>query len=518
MIKMLTIILVLVLTVLTRFWKIDQIPPHLSNDEISIAYDAYSIANSGKDEHNQPWPLSFASHGTYKAPLYAYTLSPLVKIFGNNEVTARLPSLAAGVLTVALTGLIAFELTQNFWISIISSSVLAVTPGHIMASRMVLESNLALFFLGLGIFLFLKKRFGWGVVGLVLSMYAYHTEWILVPILIILLITVFINKPKLKLWLIFLTIILALPLPIDYLKNSGPSARPKSQVLWKDAGLEMELRNSNNFVKTIKIIKVFSQNYFGYFNPRYLFFDGLGMLSTENPFKPGIFLWPFLIPLIIGMFNLKRYLRGKYLIFFVSWLLLSPTVAAITHGGMSLVRNLNSLLPLTIVIVIGIITLKRKWQLVIAGLSVITLIGFILIFFEIQPVDMAESFQSYKSITQFVNKIENKTDTIYIDYRYGNYIQGRGQEFFGVPHLYFGFFNKWDPSIIQNRINMPDGVHYGKYVIGQIDWNNINLQSNNYYVVSIGNVPTKEVIDKLSLVSVFNDPGGKKAFEIWKSK
>lgn len=51
---------VILLGLVGRFYGIGTIPPHLSNDEISIAYDSYSLGRNGKDEHNTPipYPLS----------------------------------------------------------------------------------------------------------------------------------------------------------------------------------------------------------------------------------------------------------------------------------------------------------------------------------------------------------------------------------------------------------------------------------------------------------------------------
>jgi len=514
----LSVVLIALLTLITRIWSVDQVPPHLSNDEISIAYDAYSLAFSGKDEHGKTRPLAFESHGTYKAPLYAYVLVPLERIWGNNEVVARLPSIIAGIITVWLVGLIALKLTGNSWIGLMASGVLAVTPAHIMTSRMVLEANLALMFLAIGIYLVLDKKWIWGIISLVISMYAYHTEWLFVPMLVLITGKIFIKKNVFYLAMIGLMIVLVSPLAVDYLKNSGAGARAKSEVIWREARLEEELKNVNYLAGGLKIAKVFFQNYLGYFNPGYLFFNGLNLLPKDNPFQPGVFLWPLIVPMIIGLTKLKMVIKKDKLIFFISWIILSPVVASLTHGGPNLLRNLNSLLPLSIVISVGLVSMLKTGKLIIGSVTIISLIMFLIIYYEIYPIEMAESFQGYKPIAQYLKEIESRSKKVYIDYRYGNYATGRGQEYIGVPHLYFGFYNRWDPSIIQNRIDEKDGVHFDKYVVGQVDWNNIEINNNYYYVVAIGNTPSKEKIEKLSLVMVFNDASGKKAFELWKGR
>src|SRR3972149_10990397 len=103
------IVLIAITTIFTRFTGLSQIPPHLSNDEISIAYDAYSVSKTLRDEHNQFLPISFKSHGTYKTPLTVYLTSISVRLFGNSDFSARLPSSLLGSLTVFILGLLAYE-------------------------------------------------------------------------------------------------------------------------------------------------------------------------------------------------------------------------------------------------------------------------------------------------------------------------------------------------------------------------------------------------------------------------
>ncbi len=181
--KIISIGILFVVLLIPRIYRLEQMPPHLSNDEISIAYDAYSMAFSGRDEHNIPLPISFLSNGIYKAPLYSYMLAPIVFGMGNNNTAARMPSVLSGIITI----LGIFVLTRKFFanktIAWFTAGALMISPWHIVVSRMVLESNLALMFVIWGLVLFFRNKRTLSALFLGLSMYAYHTEWILVPII-----------------------------------------------------------------------------------------------------------------------------------------------------------------------------------------------------------------------------------------------------------------------------------------------------------------------------------------------
>ena len=486
--------ILIIIGIFLRLYLVAFIPPHLSNDEISIAYDSYSIGSSLKDEHGNFLPLSFPSYGTYKAPLYIYVLAPLLKVFGNTELVVRLPSIIAGLATILIIGLITFELTSNQKIALIASGILAVTPWHIYASRMAWEANLALAFLTLGIWLMIKKKLFLSSFFLVISMYGYHTEWLLVPLLIFFGGFVYFPKNKWRFWI--LSLILALPLIIDYLLNAGPSARAKTEPIWAVQGISI-----------FGVLQLFFRNYFNYFNPKILFINGLNILLKDNPFTPGLLLWPTIVPLVIGFKKMKNK-------FFYFWFFISPLTAALTQGDFGLIRNLNTVIPLTILIAVGINKMTKIWWI----LTIITLFNFALIYFYHFPKELGETFQGYRPIAYYLKNIETKDTEIYVDYRYGSYRWGLGKEYSGIPYLYFAFFQKWDPLITQNRSINEQASKFGKYIITQIDWNQDIIRPNRYFIVSVGNPPEDYVKDKLIEIATFTDSSGKMAFQIWKGK
>ena len=77
------LILILCLAAFLRFSALDRVPPSLNWDETAIAYNAYSILQTGKDEWGKSWPLlGFESFGEYKLPVFIYATIPGVGLFG----------------------------------------------------------------------------------------------------------------------------------------------------------------------------------------------------------------------------------------------------------------------------------------------------------------------------------------------------------------------------------------------------------------------------------------------------
>ena len=103
------IIMILLLAGFLRFWKLGTIPPHLTPDEASLGYNAFSVLKTGKDEFGEFLPIIFKSFGDYKPGLYVYFTIPSVLIFGLNEFSVRLPSAIAGVVAILLLYKILFQ-------------------------------------------------------------------------------------------------------------------------------------------------------------------------------------------------------------------------------------------------------------------------------------------------------------------------------------------------------------------------------------------------------------------------
>src|SRR5439155_6585367 len=83
------------------------------NDEASIAYNAWSIANFGTDEHGVAWPLFFKAFGEYKNPIYVYADVIPIKLMGVSLFAERLPAAIFAAIATCFIGLTAKRLTGS---------------------------------------------------------------------------------------------------------------------------------------------------------------------------------------------------------------------------------------------------------------------------------------------------------------------------------------------------------------------------------------------------------------------
>lgn len=522
------LVLIILITVATRFIGLDHSPPHLSNDEISVAYDAYSVSKTLRDEHNHFLPLSFQSHGTYKAPLAIYMTIPTTVLLGNHEYSARLPSAIFGSLTVLILGLLVYELTKNLSLALLTSLVLSITPWHIYTSRMALESNIALFFVVTGIWLFFRglNRNSHlltlaSFVCFALSIYGYHTEWGLTPIILASLIflnrKVTFRKPVYYIGAL-LFLVLTAPIFINFFYNLGTTARASTEIIFKEINLERALKDSglNSFQKGQIILHAIMGSYSSYVNFGHLFFDGLNLMPYSDPYQSGLFLSPFLLCFIIGFFGVKKIFKNHSNFIFI-WIITAPLIPTFTQGGPNHIRNLVSVAPYTVIISLGCLAvwnyLKNRRLLLILALATVLLsfFYFCLIYFFHFPIQAGENFQyGYKQIAQYIKIHYDEYEKIIIDPKFGEH-----RRYDGVPHLYIPYFTSLDPQQLLKRQDLPTGLFFDKYEIRGINWDAEKTRKSHLYVVPYSNSPSSPASDQLNQLLEIQLPNYKPAFRLY---
>src|SRR3989344_1909143 len=500
--KFLPLLLLFALALFLRFYRLGSVPVQLGNDEISIAYDSYSVSRTLRDERGNFLPIAFQSHNTYKAPLYAYMAMIPIRLLGNPTASARTTSAVFGSFSVLLLVIIVHHFSRNFQLSLISGLVLATAPWHLLTSRHTLETNLALFFTLAGLALFLRSRLILSGLFFALSLYAYHTQWGYPPLLIFILF-IFTRKRLAPFLAVFL--ITLLPLSIDFLKNRHITARSSTEMLWTTGYVRSEFQRGR--IPALHGLSFFTSaflgNYSDYLNPGWLFFSGFQLFDPHDAFNQGLLLQIELPFLVIGLISLRRYFAKNFK-FLLALGAISPLIPALTQGGVSLYRDLVSVVPLSIFIAAGIYRFKRL------GLAALTLsfLIFAALYFKHFPLHFAVRFQyGYEQIAYFLKTVYDQYDHLRIDPHFGP-----TNTFDGVPHLYLAYYNKMDPLLLQNRRESRDrGLEFAKYQILAVDWERLTPDPRTLYVVSAANLPPPSITWPQPLKTIYY-PDGVPAF------
>jgi 4-amino-4-deoxy-L-arabinose transferase-like glycosyltransferase len=316
--------LIVILAILLRVYKINQIPPSLSWDEAAVGYNAYSIANYGTDEWGVKFPLSFKSFLDYKHPVHIYVTALFVKLFGLSETTTRLPSAVFGVLNVILIFFLADALFKNKWVAYLSAIFLAVSPYNIQFSRFNHELNFAVFFFMLGLFLFIKglKRknhlLPLSFASFGVSLLSYHSAKIVVPPIVLLLVVLYFRKLIAVKKLFFVSLgILGVFVAVIVMKPE----------LLGIARLKQTSISTTSFSESLRIA---SQQYALHFTPQFLFVSG-DKNARHSIQSVGEF-YKIDAPLLLlgALFLIWQIVkkRSKEAILILSWALLAPIPSA----------------------------------------------------------------------------------------------------------------------------------------------------------------------------------------------
>jgi 4-amino-4-deoxy-L-arabinose transferase-like glycosyltransferase len=167
-------------------------PPGFYTDESSIAYNAHTISQTGRDEHGEAFPLFFRAFGEYKNPTYIYLLAALFRLTGPNITAARLLSATLGCAAALLLGLLAARCARRTSVGVAVAASALLTPWLYESSRLVFE--VAAYTLALTLFLHAlwraQKRERWSATDvlalaatLALLTYTYSIGRLLGPLL-----------------------------------------------------------------------------------------------------------------------------------------------------------------------------------------------------------------------------------------------------------------------------------------------------------------------------------------------
>ena len=502
--------LIVILAFFLRFYKVSQSPPSLNWDETSIAYNAYSILKTGKDEWGVKFPLNFKSYGEYKLPAQIYASIPGIAIFGLNGLGVRITPVVYGTLTVLLLYFLASLLFKDKRVGLLSSFILAVSPWHIQLTRASFESSFSVFWVVLGAILFIKgfekkKYWVFSIIPFVISIYTYNAARVFTPLFILVLFLIYRRQllKDLKVFLISFGIFVISIIPIGLSFFSGEaSARFKLVSIMDDPGFVQRVnkaRGATNLPnplprlihnKVTHFAYVFTGNYLSHFTPDFLFIEGAGH-KQHHVQGVGELYWvqaPFMLAGLYFLFKKKE----KWRFFITAWLLLVFIPVSITVDSIpNALRTVLAVVPYSLLTAYGFwkaIDLFREKRgkrlinisivLVSAGLFLYQFVNFQNNLYNTYPKLYSRDWQyGYRQVVTYIKDHYNEYDLIVFSRTYGE------------PHMFTLFFLNWDPAKYQNDPNLD------RYESNDWVW---VLKFDKFYFPDLGDTGTKyqDVIDQ----------------------
>jgi len=513
---------ILILATLLRFYRLGDYPA-LNADEAAIGYNAYSLIQTGLDEHGNPWPIHFQSFNDYKPGLYFYLVLPMVNFFGLNEWSVRIPNALLGVLTIYLVYLLVTELKIKSKLrpELIAALFLAISPWHIHFSRGGWEVNTATFFMTLGVLLFIRGLRNLPSLFLsafffALSMYTYHAARIVSPLLVLSLVIIYFDEFKKSFGKLLLTglvgLVCVLPIIKD-LTQSDVLSRAAGVGLFADSGPVNRINEqrgehtnfndvSTKFLhnKAVNYTLAFFENWMAHYHGLFLFLSGDDIQRDKVPETGQMYMVDALWVVFGMLWMLKRFGKGEKLILY--WLLISPLAAALTFQSPHALRAENMVIPLVIIAAIGfvntinwlgsrkIFVYHRRWlsfAYLFIGLFVIWNFAR---YEHLYWVHMSKEYPyssqyGVKELVSYVSENEDKYQSIVVTTRYDQ------------PYILFLFYNtmfspsKHSASDFQKVHQLTSKDQYGfstvpgfgKYVFKPVNWEEDRLMYQNSMIV-----------------------------------
>lgn len=428
---------VLLVFLITRFWQIGNIPASVYWDEASIGYNAFSVAESGKDEWGDFFPLHFRAFGEFKLPVYIYFTAISVFLFGLDVFSVRLPAVVFGAITVFLIFIFVRQVFQDRRLAIFTSMFLCFSQWFFIFSRTGYEATAGLMFYLLGLICYFKSRerlfyLLLGSIFFVVSAYSYNSFRIVAPlsVLVLLFYLKFYQNFRSRYFIISVIFFSVLSIPILrlYFLDFGVSR-------YTAVGVE-----GNFIVELLKnYVKHFSLDFLilkGDANPRSQL-PGAGQLSI---IEFGLFVGG-----LIGLFTKYKKYWFLMVLFIISFI-----PAVITKESPHALRSIGAVVFISIFAALGIdwyasFFKKKLWKNVATfGIVAMFCISF---------------FSYYYGFLENMNKLSSK------DWQYGymqlykkysqtfdDYKKVLISDYYGQPYVFYLFYNKINPGLFRQNV------------------------------------------------------------------
>lgn len=348
----------LVLSFVFRIIFLTQSPPGFFCDESSFGYNAFSISETGRDEHGVFMPVFFEAFGDYKNPVYVYILVPFVKFLGLSIFSVRFASAFLGIGSILLFIAFLFTVSRDRNLSLAGGLIMSTMSWHFHFSRVGFEAITFVFFIILAMLffaLFIRKKHSlfflcFGIAS-ILAFFAYSTGRLVVPILVITALIIWwkeiFTRRDIILTSILCVLLFSLILVYDHSLNAeGILSRPTRIATW------------NGSLNILESVKRVSWSYLTHLTPQFLFQGG----DTNPRHSAGVSsMMPtsLLFPILLGIAYFIKNWKSRFSKYVLIQLALFPLAASLTiieEGGHA-IRTIHVIPFFTITAIYGFKTL-----------------------------------------------------------------------------------------------------------------------------------------------------------------
>ena len=502
--------IILVLNFVLRFYNLGNVPNGLTVDEADIGYNAYSILKTGKDVYGRKFPLFFQSLDDYKPGFAVYSSIPAIYLFGNTDFAVRLfPAIIGSLVPVLWFFVIRLLYPKNQNLAILSSILMVFAPWNIAISRATLMYIELIFFYLIFLLLFLlgiKKNSKYLPIAafvLGLTLYVYYAAIIYLPLIIAILAIIyhkyFLKNLKTTILSILILLIISLPAFSHYLGTQSRTRFNAISVFTPDITLptsisEMQFDKENKLPfssiihnRRLVYLNATLDNYLDYFNLDYLFVNSQNIryFYVNNV---GLFYFLELPFFLYGLFILFKRRRQNDLLI-LSLLLIGPIPAVITLGSPFPHRGVLFLLVIQLITALGFANFidlmkKIRFKYIKHSLAIIVILYTLSVYFFLHQYfvhspreftsefDNGAWFSTVRDVIPIVNANKNKYEKVIF-----TWLQQKL-----VPAVYFLFYNKVDPRILQAKAagwtNEPPSFKQIYNQVGNIEFRPINWETD----------------------------------------
>jgi hypothetical protein len=338
------IALVAVLVVIRNLVDLSGSPPGMYVDESSIAYNAWTIAHFGVDEHGIHLPLFFEAFGEYKNPLYVYSVAGLARFLPLTVTIERLPAALLGLAVVAFLTAAAWRLTGSRALTLGALVITALTPWLVIESRVGFETVSWVALLSGALWCLSSRQptprqFGLAGVFLAFAIFGYTTARLEVGLIAIAIGLAWGLRRTPGWWRALVPIAVGYAVLGTYalLTPGALTARFAYLDIWADGA------------RFPVVVGRFVTNYFTSIGPGFLFVSG-DANPRQNTQIGGMLLWVMAPLLIAGILVCWERRREPLIHFLVMGTVLAPMAGALTFIGSGHALRASGMVPFIVVL------------------------------------------------------------------------------------------------------------------------------------------------------------------------